>query len=170
MLKFTFVVITSVPLELQRVLTTRFEGLNELYKLCLGPKFLNGIFIMQFWCAQMSKLSKYCQHSISKSKPKLAWVPVNYCYTQQNWMNDTKFSQIRETFSYKLSGIYGPLLKTLKHSPYETDRENGSFEYKTTWRCVGCRVMFVHKYIKYCRGAINFKHICRNSADNNLLF
>ena len=110
MLKFTFVVITSVPLELQRVLTTRFEGLNELYKLRLGPKFLNGIFIVQFWCAQMSKLSKYCQHSISKSKPKLAWVPVNYCYTQQNWMNDTKFSQIRETFSYKLSGIYGPLL------------------------------------------------------------
>ena len=48
MLKFTFVVITSVPLELQRVLTTRFEGLNELYKLRLGPKFLNGIFIVQF--------------------------------------------------------------------------------------------------------------------------
>ena len=110
MLKFTFVVITSVPLELQRVLTTCFEGLNELYKLCLGPKCLNGIFIMQFWCAQMSKLSKYCQHSISKSKPKLAWVPVNYCYTQQNWMNDTKFSQIRETFCYKLFWIYGPLL------------------------------------------------------------
>ena len=110
MLKFTFVVITSVPLELQRVLTTRFEGLNELYKLRLGPTFLNGIFIVQFWCAQMSKLSKYCQHSISKSKTKLAWVPVNYCYTQQNWMNGTKFSQIRETFWNKLSGTYGPLL------------------------------------------------------------
>ena len=32
-------VITLVPFELQRFTTTRFEGLDELYKLGLGYKF-----------------------------------------------------------------------------------------------------------------------------------
>ena len=39
-------------------------------------------------------------------------------------MNDTKFSQIRETFSYKLSGMYGPL------AYYNVRNRNGILNYR----------------------------------------